>query len=153
MRSGVIGICRMWPPSGRIASFGDVNEDEILDMMVHFPVPDLELDADATEARLMGKLVDGEMFFGADAIKMVPCGDANMDGRVDDADLSLPLAHWGRAGDWAHGEFSGDAVIGDDDLSLLLANWSGRAALVPEPSAVSILVMGGIALVFRWRRK
>ena len=78
-------------------------------------------------------------------------GDANLDGSVDDDDLSLLLASWGQDvtneadGGWGNGEFSGTPPVNDDDLSLLLANWTGSAA-VPEPAAVGLVVMGGVCL-------
>ena len=82
-------------------------------------------------------------------------GDANKDGVVDDADLSLLLAHWSqdRTGDpdggWSKGEFDGTAPVQDNDLSLLLANWTAGGA-VPEPASALLLLVGFAAAV--WRR-
>ena len=79
-------------------------------------------------------------------------GDANGDGVVNDDDLSLQLANWGRDATgqpgrgWGFGEFDGLAPIGDDDLSLLLANWTPvRGALeIPEPVTASIVALGAL---------
>ena len=68
-------------------------------------------------------------------------GDANEDGVVDDADLSLLLANWGQNVGWELGDFDGDNVVTDADLSLLLANWTG-SILVPEPASALILLLG-----------
>ena len=83
-------------------------------------------------------------------------GDANLDGVVDDNDLSLLLAHWGQDvtgepdGGWGRGEFSGAAPVDDNDLSLLLANWTGAGA-VPEPASALALLLGACAVVRRRR--
>ena len=76
-------------------------------------------------------------------------GDANLNGSVDDDDLSLLLASWGQDVGWTKGNFNEDDTVNDDDLSLLLANWTGTAA-VPEPASALILALGfaGTAL---WR--
>ncbi len=84
-------------------------------------------------------------------------GDADLDGDVDDDDLSRLLANWGLQTEWTHGEFSGPAPVDDDDLSLLLANWTGTiyppgGEGVPEPATMGLLVLGGAGLFFRGRR-
>jgi len=48
-------------------------------------------------------------------------GDANADGRIDAADLSLVLGGWGQAG---AGDINGDGTTDAQDLSMVLANWS-----------------------------
>ncbi len=54
-------------------------------------------------------------------------GDANLDGVVNDLDLSVLLSHWGQADvAWGQGDFSGDGRITDSDLSLLLSHWGDR---------------------------
>ena len=82
-------------------------------------------------------------------------GDANRDGVVNDADLSLLLAHWDQDvtgdpdGGWGKGEFNATAPVNDNDLSLLLANWTGAGSAVPEPAAMSLLAFGGVMLIRR----
>ena len=83
-------------------------------------------------------------------------GDANRDGVVDDADLSLLLANWQQDatgdpdGGWGRGEFDGIAPVQDSDLSLLLANWTGAGA-VPDPATLALLAAGGLAVLRRRR--
>ncbi len=59
-------------------------------------------------------------------------GDANLNGYVDDDDLSLLLANWLIGRKWRVGNFidndPSNVTVNDDDLSLLLANWTGRRA-------------------------
>ena len=81
-------------------------------------------------------------------------GDANRDGFVDDNDLSLLLANWGKDVGWGQGEFSGTAPVDDNDLSLLLANWTGSAPAgiaVPEPASAALLVLGALVALRRRR--
>jgi len=84
-------------------------------------------------------------------------GDANLDGLVDDYDLSLLLAHWtgplGTGGTWARGDFEGDGDVADDDLSLLLANWSGPVGGIPEPSAMLVLGWGVVIMLIHKRQR
>ena len=40
-------------------------------------------------------------------------GDADGDGRVDDNDLSLLIAHWGQEVGWGGGDFSADHFVND----------------------------------------
>ena len=69
--------------------------------------------------------IDDIRFFLASVERLT--GDANLDGVVDDADLSLLLANWQQDatgdpdGGWGRGEFDGIAPVQDSDLSLLLA--------------------------------
>jgi len=84
-------------------------------------------------------------------------GDANFDGAVDDADLSLLLANWGQDatadpdGGWGKGEFNTISPVNDDDLSMLLANWTGSNAL-PEPATLGLLALGALSLLPHKRR-
>ncbi len=68
-------------------------------------------------------------------------GDANLDGAVDDNDLSLLLANWAAGTTWATGNFidtvGGGATVNDDDLSLLLANWTGPLDLAADSTALA----------------
>ena len=86
-----------------------------------------------------------------------PAGDCNLDGVVDDADLSLLLAHWNEDvtgdpnGGCGKGEFNAAAPVDDSDLSLLLSNWAGAGA-VPEPATLALLAVGAVALIRRRMR-
>ena len=83
-------------------------------------------------------------------------GDANLDGVVDDADLSLLLSNWNQDatgdpdGGWGRGEFDGAAPVQDNDLSLLLANWTAAGA-VPEPASALVMLLGACAVSRRRR--
>jgi len=89
-------------------------------------------------------------------------GDANFDGFVDDTDLAILLANWeqdpGTITTWELGNFTqalGDTDVDDTDLSILLGNWTGpppAGAAVPELATLSLLALGGLAVMRRRRR-
>jgi autotransporter-associated beta strand protein len=110
-------------------------------------------------------------------VKYTYYGDANLDGTVNSADYSMIdngfLTH---ATGWANGDFNYDGVINGSDYTLidnafnmqgasLAAEVSnqiasptaqiagGVASAVPEPASLSLLTMGGMALLGRRRRR
>ena len=88
-------------------------------------------------------------------------GDANLDGKVDINDLTIVLARYGQSGiTWGTGDFNNDGKVDINDLTIVLSNYghslgssaAGMAA-VPEPSTLSLLAGGLIALLAcAWRR-
>ncbi len=96
-------------------------------------------------------LVFYEPFVTIDPGRIV--GDCDLSGCVDDDDLSLLLANWGVGTTWGTGDLDESGTVDDDDLSLLLANWgtgcSPAGEAVPEPATLSLLVLGGLALIRR----
>ncbi len=83
-------------------------------------------------------------------------GDVNLDGYVDDDDLSILLASWNGSVAWgcSAADLSRDGEIDDDDLSLILAHWNAGTppmdgGAIPEPATLSLLVLGGLALIRR----
>jgi hypothetical protein len=82
-------------------------------------------------------------------------GDANGDGVFDQLDL-VAISAAGRYlnGDlvpWSQGDFNGDGRFNGADLSLALqGDYMGRghAAVVPEPGALLLLVVGLLIVVF-----
>ena len=85
-------------------------------------------------------------------------GDANFDGTVSFSDLLILSQHYGQAGEWVDGEFSGGGTVDFADLLILAQNYGKTqaavgysVAAVPEPSAV-LLVACGMGLIPRRRR-
>ena len=92
-------------------------------------------------------------------------GDVNGDGCVDDLDLTALAVHWQQATNlWDHGDFNGDGIVDDLDLTALAVNWQQgcggggsfadalAAANVPEPATLSLLALGGVAVLRRRSR-
>ena len=88
-------------------------------------------------------------------------GDANLDGKVDATDLNALALNWRSEGAaWSQGDLTGDRNVDASDLNALALNWqSGVAsaaaapAAVPEPSSITLLLLGACSLVRRVGRK
>lgn len=67
-------------------------------------------------------------------------GDANLDSRVDAADLNSVALNWRQAvASWAGGDFTGDGFVDAADLNVVALNWrkaSSPSTAVPEPSSL-----------------
>jgi hypothetical protein len=108
-------------------------------------------------------------------VRSAYAGDANLDGKVDVADLTVLALHWQQFSTfWTTGDFNYDGVCNISDLTLLALNWrqgvssplpaTGLTSLlsgfglpdvsVPEPSAaVSLLGVVGLTSLRRRTRR
>ena len=78
--------------------------------------------------------------------------DFNDDGVIDDLDLTILATHWQQAGGHGEGDANDDGFIDDLDLTALAVCWPGGdldVSAIPEPATLSLLVLGGIALLRR----
>ncbi len=141
--------------SGKVGSYEDLNNDSILDLILHFPVPDLVIEPEAEELILTGMLLDGTELAGSDVVRLLhPMdGDANLDGKVSMADLCVMAGHWSESDkDWAEADFNGDGKVSIGDLTMLASNWGAiDAVAIPEPATLSMLVLGVFGLLRRRR--
>jgi hypothetical protein len=116
--------------------------------------------ASVTEVRLLsntsgpsfnGEAVASTMAFD-DLRAMRPEGDANFDGSVDAADLSVVRSNLGTASGatWAAGDFDFDGRVNAKDLALLRRNLQTSApaaiSLVPEPTCGALGAAGALLL-------
>jgi hypothetical protein len=103
---------------------------------------------------------DDSLFWITD-LKETFFGDTDFNGQVNAGDLNTLALNW-RAADvtsWAQGDFNGDGNVDASDLNSLALNWrsgviqAASAAVVPEPSSISLLMLGGFALLRSFRRR
>ncbi|MEX2140181.1 MAG: PEP-CTERM sorting domain-containing protein [Pirellulales bacterium] len=97
-------------------------------------------------------------------------GDANLDGVVNDDDVTIVGATFGMTSGavWGLGDFTYDGAVNDDDVTLLGALYDptatpiggapvaveGAVAAVPEPATWLMLSLGGLSAgLFGWRRR
>ena len=112
--------------------YKDVNHDGVDDLVLWFDIEDIDVDGEIEELSLLGELLSGESFIGGDSILAVPSGVslddyAVLDGYNDVEDLII----------WEGDEFT-------------LYDLGGLAAsAVPEPASLSLLGLGGLALLRR----
>ncbi len=141
--------------SGKLASYKDLNGDSILDLILHFPIPDLDIEPEAEDLTLTGMLLDGTEITGSGVARLLhPMdGDANLDGKVSIADLCVMAGSWNQTGtDWADADFNGDGKVSIGDLTMLAGNWGGTSPLsISEPATLSLLAVAGGLLVRRRR--
>jgi hypothetical protein len=77
-------------------------------------------------------------------------GDFNLDGEVNAGDLALLATNYGLAGTW--GWATGDGNVDAGDLAMLATNYGTVVHTVPEPVTMSLLAIGGAALLRRRSR-
>lgn len=87
-------------------------------------------------------------------IKYVYYGDANLDGTVNSTDFNAFVAGYGATstGVWSGGDFDYDGKVNTLDFNRLAGNFGQTLAapalgsVVPEPTTLSIVLLGGIAM-------
>jgi hypothetical protein len=128
----------------------DVNDLEALTAEVQAGSIDLKFDVDGND------IVDtNDRNVWITDIKNTFIGDANLDGQVNAEDLNALALSWRStfATSWSQGDFNADGTVNASDLNELALNWrSGVAAAasapaVPEPSSLTLLLLGGLALL------
>ena len=104
------------------------------------------------------ELVDtNDIHYWVTDLKSTWIGDANLDGQVNAADLNALALNWRStaAAGWSQGDFTGDEIVDASDLNMLALNWrsgvaaAASASAVPEPSSITLLLLGLCALVRR----
>lgn len=84
-------------------------------------------------------------------------GDLDGDGLIDQNDLALVLAAWGKDASGSHGlaDIDQDGVIALGELNTVLRNWTSNTApvfSVPEPASLTLLFAGYLLLSRTTRR-
>ena len=126
-----------------------------MDLMLLFPIHDLDLDPDATLAELTGDLLDGTPILGSDSVSLLRAGDANLDGLVDIQDFYILKANFAVGAGWSEGDFNEDGIVDIQDFAALKAHFgTGGAAIsaLPEPATLAFLGVS-VGLLLKRRSK
>lgn len=97
----------------------------------------------------------GSYAFGQSLISPEPLGDANGDGIVNAADLTIIKGNMGEhvTGGYMDGDLNGDGIVNADDLTLYmlgLAEYQASLSAAPEPAGCAMALSG---VVFALRRR
>ncbi|MHC4563029.1 MAG: SUMF1/EgtB/PvdO family nonheme iron enzyme [Planctomycetota bacterium] len=154
---------------GFLAGPGDFDEDGDVD------ADDIDILADAIEAGSSDSLFDVNVDGFVDEQDLVDHiatlvertdggigtyrGDFNLDGYVDATDLAILKAGFGLTGlGYALGNANADDFVDGTDLAIFKATFGfsgtpggGNPPAVPEPATISLLALGGLAIVRRQR--
>ena len=110
----------------------DVDDIDALFSAISAGVGDEVYDLDRS-----GTVDDDDVTYLVETIIGTFMGDANLDHRVDAADLNVVGIHWRNAGTfWSSGDFSGDGNTDAADLNVPALNWlkgvAAAAARIPR---------------------
>ncbi len=83
-------------------------------------------------------------------------GDANLDAVVDVLDLTTLANNFNRTpADWEHADFNDDDIVDVLDLTIFANNFGSTTGAketpIPEPAALALLGLGGLAVIRRRR--
>ena len=82
-----------------------------------------------------------------------PNGDANFDGCADGLDYVVWSSNYKQSGNWGDADFNGDASVDGLDYVIWSNNYlqgcPASPGAVPEPATLSLLALGGLALLRR----
>ena len=76
-------------------------------------------------------------------------GDANLDGTTDALDYVVVSNHYNIGSKWTEGDVNGDGAVNALDYVVISNNYGAHT---PEPATLSLLALGGLALLLRKRR-
>ncbi len=86
-------------------------------------------------------------------------GDANGDGKVDEADAVILAGNWQKTDGaaWNKGDFNLDGMVNDADATILASHWQAGVGasqgFVPEPGSLLMLLAGLFSVLTIRRRK
>ena len=145
-----------WHTNADFDGDGDVDADDIDRLVANFGHPAYDLNEDGnTDEDDFVVLVEDYVEYDIDGDGTPDGtgsyrGDFNLDGTVNGTDLSILAGGFGTAAGYGSGNANGDSIVDGTDLSILASNFGNVAtAAIPEPATMSLLVLGGLAMLRR----
>lgn len=138
-----------------IITLGDADGDGTITSADFALVHDARVGTDALAKEWYDVNGDGDVDSADEqfvALLVTSEGDVDLNNTVDASDLAQLGLSWDPSGvndnGWTDADFDGDGVVDATDLAAVGLNWD-PAGTVPEPMTMSLLAMGGLALIRR----
>jgi hypothetical protein len=105
----------------------------------------------------LGSVSQADVTYELNHYFLTSYGDADMNKATDFQDFQALLNNWQATGPsvgWAQADLNGDGVVDFLDFQMLLnywnpGGWNYAPSQVPEPASVSLILLGGLALLRR----
>ena len=147
------GILRGWVDGQQVFEKADIRFRHVESLKIEAIWFNVYVGGSWTAEQDMDAYFDNMVFAANHVGRRGGWGDANLDGNVNGADYTLWADHYKLPGDWGDGDFTGDGAVDGADYTIWADHFDDGGASVPEPAAVALICLGGLARLLPRRRR